>query len=82
MSIRIEIEKFLTIDENGKIITVTKTRTFERQTMLDGHNEEYEKLSSLSVPGLGHVNPIDDPTYQYQILKTGMKLRDRPKTKT
>jgi hypothetical protein len=43
--------------------------------MLDGTFTEYEKLPDLSVDGLGTVGSIDEPPYELQIMRTGMKLR-------
>lgn len=73
---RVVNEKFLTLDENGKLLTVTRTRMFELQTTLGGRREEVERMPSLSIPGIGQVARINDPVYQYQVLQTGMKLRD------
>lgn len=74
MDFRFERETFLTLDENGEVVPVAKT-TFKTQKLLDGSVEEYETLLVFSIPGLGEVITVEDAVYQYQVLKTGMKLR-------
>ena len=72
MSWRYITEKFVAVDDQGEEYTITKTRTFETIKYLDGHTEEFEKLPSLTVPMLGHVNKLSDT--EFQIVATGTKL--------
>ena len=73
-NIRFVRETFHALDENGEIVAVTKTREF-RTRWANGRTETIEMPPVLSIAVLGEVVPIDDPVYQYQVLRTGMKLR-------
>ena len=64
------------LDENEEIVAVAKTREF-RTRWANGRIEKIEMPPMLSIAVMGEVLPIDDPVYQYQVLRTGMKLRSQ-----